>query len=410
VSGDVRLPPFPVIAAALSATTERLVREVVAPRETPPDWNDFEWAVARAVCTLQGIAGLLARRLRWVGPPHFREYLERQRAQLLDRDSQVAELLSNLDAVLGRAGIAFVPLKGSALRALRLHQSGDRPQGDVDLLLEARDLAGCGALLQTLGYESRYSIRRHEVYARPAPEEADYFARYSDNPLKIELHTRISETLPIERVDITDSIRPVGAAPGANSYANSAALLRHVSLHAAGSLRANAMRFIQIYDIALLASRMTPGDWREFSEVTAHQQDWWLFPPFALAARYVPGSVPEQVLADLRSICPRRLRDRYERVTIYEVSWSNLRIEALPGLEWSRRPGDALQLARNRLWPTRLALDELAATLVVQPALMQVRWYGVSHFERLARWLFTRPPRVQTLTSVRAALASGRGS
>ena len=43
------LPPFRVIAAALRTTTERLVREVVEPQDAPPQWNEFEWAVARAV-------------------------------------------------------------------------------------------------------------------------------------------------------------------------------------------------------------------------------------------------------------------------------------------------------------------------------------------------------------------------
>lgn len=411
MTASANLPGFHVIAAALRATTETLAGEVVNPRDTAPDWNEFEWAIARAVCVMQGISGLLATRLRWRGPARFHEFLEAQHAELLGRDAQVAELLALIDKSFSEAGIACIPLKGSALRALKLHAPGVRPQGDIDLLLDPRDLSASGPLLAALGFEPRYSTRRHDVYARPRQVEAEYFSRHADNPLKIELHTQVAETLPIEQVDITASIRPAHTSPGANPYASPAALLRHLSLHMAGSMRANAMRFIQVYDVAQLARRMTATCWRELlDEGAGRRRCWWLFPPLSMAARYVPGSVPAHVLADLRSVCPRRLRNRFDQVSVYEVSWSNLRIPALPGREWSRTLGDTLRLAGNRLWPTRLALDELAAQLVVQPQLMQLRWYGASHAERIVRWLFTHPPRVQTMMSVRLALGQSPGS
>ena len=86
------------------------------------------------------------------------------------------------------------------------------------------------------------------------------------------------------------------------------------------------------------------------------------------------------------------------------MSWSNLRIAALPGIEWSRTPVETLRLARSRFWPSRAALGDLAATLEAQPQHAQIRWYGASHAERIARWLFTRTPRVQTMSVVSAAL------
>jgi hypothetical protein len=54
--------------------------------------------------------------------------------------------------------------------------------------------------------------------------------------------------------------------------------------------------------------------------------------------------------------------------------------------------------------PSRAALQELAQAVAVFPAYSRQRWYGVSHFERILRWIFSRPPRVQTMISVRAAL------
>jgi hypothetical protein len=148
---------------------------------------------------------------------------------------------------------------------------------------------------------------------------------------------------------------------------------------------------------------MTSADWRELLGDDPARA-WWMFPPLALAVRHAPGCVPAQWLSELHAVCPRRLRERYERVSIYEVSWSNLRIAALPGREWSRTFGESLRLARSRLYPSRLALEELSNVKVATPHVMNVRWYGASHAERIARWLFTRPPRVQTIAAVSAAL------
>jgi hypothetical protein len=149
---------------------------------------------------------------------------------------------------------------------------------------------------------------------------------------------------------------------------------------------------------------MAAADWRELiGEGSARDRSWWLFPPLVLAARYVPGSVPDEVLAELRPLCPRRLRERYGKVSVYEVSWSNLRITALPGHEWARTLGDTLRFARSRMVPARVARDELAAATAVAPHFTKARWYGVSHAERILRWIVSRPPRVQTLWVVSAA-------
>lgn len=50
----------------------------------------------------------------------------------------------------------------------------------------------------------------------------------------------------------------------------------------------------------------------------------------------------------------------------------------------------------------RLELKEGAAQI---PGSSAVPWYGISHGARILRWVFPRPSRVQTLLSVRAALA-----
>jgi len=405
VSAHSELPPFRLIEAALREVTARLVREVVEPQSTAPLWNDLEWGVARAACSLHGLSALLATRLKWRGPEGWPRFLEEQHAQMLGRDAETARLLTRLDDAFGAAGIACVPLKGSALRELRVYEPGERPQSDVDLLVESGSLESCAAPLAALGYEFNYETRRHQVYAPPRTAAPRHLGEHAGQPLTVELHTHIAEDLPVESVDITASLRPSRLRAGVNGYANRAALMRHLGLHTAGGLRTHTMRFIQILDIARLAQRMQPADWRELLAADASgAQPWWLFPPLVMAARHVPGSVPGHVLAGLRALCTPRLVRHYEDASIYEASWSNLRISALPGIEWSRTAGEMLRLARSRIWPSRAALGDIAATLVAQPQHALIRWYGASHAERIARWLFTRTPRVQTMSVVSTAL------
>ena len=63
---------------------------------------------------------------------------------------------------------------------------------------------------------------------------------------------------------------------------------------------------------------------------------------------------------------------------------------------------------RSRVLPTRTALEELDFARQSQPILDAVPWYGLSHGRRIFRWLYSRPPRVQTIVSVLASLRDAR--
>jgi hypothetical protein len=163
-----------------------------------------------------------------------------------------------------------------------------------------------------------------------------------------------------------------------------------------------------LHDIALLAGRFGPGDWEE---LLAMRPDggtlWWALAPLMLTARYYPAAVPPDLFARLGMECPWLLGRlaRHQRLT--DVSWSNIRIAAFPGVEWSRSPREALEFMISRIWPSREARLELKEGGAQIPDSSSVPWYGISHGARILRWIFSRPPRVQTLLSVRAALADG---
>ena len=109
-------------------------------------------------------------------------------------------------------------------------------------------------------------------------------------------------------------------------------------------------------------------------------------------------------LADFARACPRVLRMAARHEILTSVSWSNLRIHAFPGIYWSRSPLDAMRYARQRFIPDRSAIAELDVKVAAQPALYQVPWYALGHGQRILRWMVSRPPRVQTIVSLRGAI------
>ena len=171
-------------------------------------------------------------------------------------------------------------------------------------------------------------------------------------------------------------------------------------------MKAHALRQIQVHDIALLSRRLAEADWRALLDVAiADDALWWAFPPLALARRYYECAVPSELERALRRSCPPLLRRVSERNELTDVSWSNLRISAFPGIAWSRTPADVLRYARSRVLPDRDTLELVRSAVESQPQMQRVPWYQLSQRRRIVRWLLSRPPRVQTITSVAAALS-----
>ena len=401
----IAMPPFKVAAAALRQTTERLAGELARPTDSPPVWSELDWAVARAAAAMQGTSVLLANHLRWSGPPLWQSFLAEQQEQSLLRHSHIGTLLQRIDDAIRDAQIGAVALKGAALRELDLYGPGARPMGDIDLLVRPDDLASIEIALRRLDYVPAYTSPRHAVLEPRIKSAPRALGEHIENPIKIEVHTNVAEQLPVREVNISDCLYSRRNQPGINPYPGPGELMLHLLLHAAGNMRAHALRQIQLHDVVLLGGRLSVADWCGLLEPpNGGERRWWLFPVLAMAERYYPGSIPQDALSKTRSMCPFSLRIATHRQALTDVSWSNLRIHALPGIAWSRTPLEALRFIRSRALPSRAALAELQQGREHNPQLYGVPWYGISHGKRILRWLFARPPRVQTMLSLRAAL------
>jgi len=402
---SAQLPSFGVIQAALRKTTEQLAHELHTPGTLAPAWCEFEWSIARAVATMQGISGLLATHLRWRGPREWQAYLDEHHGLAIQRDEVIDRTLAALATTCARHEVPYVALKGAALRAIGLYAPGERPMADIDILVREEHLPSVPAAMHALHYRAAFATRRHDVFEPEHSSTRVHAGEHPENSLKIEVHTRIAECLPVLPVDITAGLFPGKMRGGLNTYGERAALLRHLLLHAAGNMRANALRQIQLHDIAVLAAVLGPDDW----DALTRKQDepsgtWWMLPPLALVERYYQGSIPLKVLEQVAHECPPVLRATARRLSLTKVSWSNLRIYAFPGLAWARSPLEALRLIKSRVRPERRALEELSLAAKIQPPMGRLRWYEQSHWRRISRWLVSRPPRVQTMLSVCTAL------
>lgn len=399
------LPPLKIVRAGLRRTTEALAVELALARPggTTPEWSDLEWQLASAAAAAHGVSPLLCRFSTWQNP-EWRLFLASQREHIEHRHERIVALLKRIDTEARAAGLAIVPLKGSALHAVGLYAPGDRPMADIDLLVCENDAEQVSKLLQDLGYVKSFVMWKHRVFKPAEGAPVAGLGEHRDTPVNIELHTRIQERLPVSTVDITERIYPCEPRPGLNDYPSIGAMMSHLLLHAAGNLCGRSLRLMHLNDISLLATRMVASDWNVLWDEHALDSPWWALPPLHLVDRYYKDAVPKAVLARLERDCPPLLRAMSRHQTLTKVSCSELWLHALAGIEWSRSFREVGRYVGNRVRPSKEAVKERADMVRTQLWLQGQSWVSQNQGRRILTLLTQQVPRMDTLYVVRAAL------
>jgi hypothetical protein len=399
--------PQPVtLDAALRKTTEGLANEMACPTQVAPDWSEFEWIVARAVAAMHGISPLLSRALRWQGPAGWREFLEEQRAHTAKRHVRIDDLLLHLDQRAREAGIAAVALKGVALHAFGVYQAGDRPMADVDLLVRPKDAPRAAKMLESLGFTESFKTWKECVFTRVDEREPAALGEHSNNGIKIELHERIGEMLPLRITDVSEHLFPLQPQPGLNAYPSKASLMIHLLVHAAGAMAFQSLRLLHLHDLARLSSQMTQEDWEGVLMAGERgARPWWAFPPLNLTSRYFASNIPAGVLAALADGCPYLLKRAARHRTLSDVSYSHLWVDAFPGMEWSQSLPEALGYMASRVRPSAKQIAFRAHTVQSETWANRGQWSRLSQSRRILQWITSRPTRPVTMHAVRAAFA-----
>jgi hypothetical protein len=402
---EIHLPPPKVLHGTLRRITERLAGELSRPTGIAPEWSDLEWRLARAVAAMHGISPLLAIKLNWDGPPGWKPFLEAQRAHVASRQRRIEELLGQLDARSRAEEIPIVGLKGAALHAMGLYRAGYRPMADIDLLIQPRDSKRAAGVLERLGFTESFATWRHRVFTPEVRDTHAEMGEHAENYLKIELHERIAEKLPLHMTDVTESVFPRRPHPGLNAYPSNAALMIHLLIHAASAMADHALRLLHLHDIALVSSRMSGSDWDELlMQGESIGGAGWALPPLQLTARYYARVVPERVLAALSNHCRWTLRRITRHKSLADVSLSYLWIAAFPGIGWSRSAAEMLQYMVSRIRPGKEILYIRKVMVETQVAVSQSQWGRLSQQQRMLRWVMSRQVRADTMHAVRSAL------
>ena len=395
-----QLPPPVRVHAALRDITEWLAAEVTQPQASPPEWSEFEWRTARAVAAMHGISGLLAAVLVWRGPEGWMDFLAEQRTHIAGRHLRMQELLTAIGDCFRSRGIPVQALKGAALHRDGLYRAGERPMADLDLLVLPQHLDAGAVALGSLGLRESHRTLKHRVFVPVHAARRPGFGEHADNDMKVELHERICESLPLRVTDISHLMWPREAYPGLNPYPSGAALMAHLLLHAGGAMATRTLRLIQLHDIALLAPGLTLQDWHALQSWAP----WWAWPPLAIAERYYGALVPGTLMARLRASCPPVLRRTCRSQCLSDVSLSRLWLEAFPGIEWTRSVGEALSYMVHRTVPGATVRADRKMALQSDPSLAEGDWGGLSQGRRIIRALKGRTPRPWPLYNVREAL------
>jgi hypothetical protein len=406
-SSESDVPTPSVLQGVLRKITERLAGELASPTDTAPGWSAFEWQLARAVAALHGVSPLLASRLKWDGPPGWESFLEAQRTHVAARQQHIEELLARLDACARAEQIAVVGLKGAALHALGLYRAGERPMADIDLLVQPQDSTRVARVLESLGFREYFANWKHRVFLPEIRETHADMGEHAQNYLKVEVHERIAEILPLRTTDVTECIFPPRPHPGLNAYSSNTALMVHLLIHAAGAMAYRSLRLLNLHDIALVSSRMSGADW---DALVAHrgiagEGPWWALPPLQMTARYYVAVAPANVLAALSNHCHRTLRYTSRYRSLSDVSFSYPWIEAFPGIGWSRSIAEVMQYAASRIRPGKEMLELRKVMLETHTPIAATPWGRLSQGQRMLRWMTSRQARADTMRAVRTALA-----
>jgi hypothetical protein len=314
-----------------------------------------------------------------------------------------------LDQRAREAGVAAVALKGVALHAFGAYQAGDRPMADVDLLVRPADAPRTARMLESLGFAESFKTWKECVFTRVDEQRPADLGEHSNNGVKIELHERICERLPLRITDVSEYVFPPQPQPGLNAYPSKASLMIHLLLHAAGAMAFQSLRLLHLHDLARLSSQLTEEDWNAVLKAGGREErPWWAFPPLNLTSQYFPSMIPVWLLAALSDDCPFLLKRAARHRTLSDVSYSHLWVDAFPGIAWSQSFREVLRYVDSRLRPSAKHIEFRAYVTRTEVWADRGQWSKLSQSRRILRWITSRPTRPVTMHAVRAALAQAQ--
>jgi hypothetical protein len=234
--------------------------------------------------------------------------LREDRARLAARADRLREDAERLASLAERAGLSFVPLKGTYLATERYADPALRPCADIDLLAKGGEMEAWSRVLVEAGYAAGPDSGKDVLFSRPGERTPDSFAEHPDNPRPVELHRRLETRLLGRVVDLTGAY--LAGLSAATLYGRPAllpdddTLALHLLVHAGPDLVGRGLRLVQLQDFRVL----NPGpEFAARAGALLGEAAWGLA---ALSERTLPGTFSEAVLAGFERFAPSARRRR----------------------------------------------------------------------------------------------------
>jgi len=311
----------------------RLTAEVIAWLDDQPDvdrlaaclrqWSPADWQMAERVCLVQGIAAYLHRALpagplSALLPAEFHQWLAWQYQQNQRRIQRIHGDLGRLLHAAQAAGLAVMPLKGSALTTRFIPDPAVRPMADIDILAHPADRAALRRVLEGLGYRfvpTRNEYANHDVYHQPGDTTiADKTSEHPDNPCPVEVHYELRRCAwgNIESYDLTRFMwegSQIGPLLSAQAWLpRPEHMLVYLAVHATHHQLYCTGRLIHWLDLACLAGHGYALPGVDYPAVT--------YPALRLARRALPVKCQSLSLDELAAAVSPALRAWCETVPL----------------------------------------------------------------------------------------------
>jgi len=286
--------------------------------EITRNWTYEIWQEARLKAQIHGIASLLFCSYSDNGvlnylDKSFTDYLSSQYHFNRARIQRIQKVLHSILIESDVSGVTVMPLKGSLLINEYYKNPAIRPMADIDILISEDDESRIGKIMASIGYHLKLDIPRHRVYISNT-HISSMIGEHPDNPLTIEVHTKICCSIGSDLYDITRHIWE-NTERGFLGYKlatkpSRAMLLMHLLIHTAHHQYHGSLRAIQLYDIFKIAEDIDINEWTMLLRIIESLEcEKLIYLSIAAADEFIPISVPDFVLTRLREKTPKKLRD-----------------------------------------------------------------------------------------------------
>jgi hypothetical protein len=301
-------------------------------------------------CSERDVTGLICERLRrqredfdW--PREICDALAREtRLQTARELLRQQELISVLD-VLSAEDIDPILLKGTALAYSLYDSPASRPRIDTDLLIRRQHVKAVRRVMASLGYAAPTHCDGELLFCQFPLKKTDEFGLIHT----FDFHWKISTQSVFADVLVFDEIAAAAVAlPALGVHARTAGLLHALLLACMHPVmhHRNVESLLWIYDVHLLASRLSDREFDRFTEIAVAKRVSAICAHQLGAARRLLGTrIPDSAMTTLGAVRTREPSAAYLRPN---RSWGDELISSMLGLpRWS----DRLRLLREVALP-----------------------------------------------------------